>query len=109
MDEIGPLPGIQLPVMVFRKALQDMLAEPRSVSSIARELGLTRGDIEDDMRHLIRSAAAAGHTVSIRPARCRTCGFVFGEEKLSKPGKCPRCRGTRLFEPMIQITPRKPE
>jgi predicted Zn-ribbon and HTH transcriptional regulator len=91
---------------VFRKDLLSILsAEPRSVSSIARELGLKRGDVEDDLRHALRSARAAGHRVTVIPARCRSCGFTFGEEKLSKPGKCPACRGTRLFEAQIKIDP----
>jgi hypothetical protein len=37
------------------------------------------------------------------PARCRSCGFTFDERKLSKPGKCPSCRGTRLYEPQVLI------
>lgn len=91
--------------MAFRKdLLKTLSAQPRSVSSIARELGLTRGDIEDDFRHLIRSARAAGLRVTIEPARCRSCGFTFGEDKLSKPGKCPMCRGTRLYEPQVSIS-----
>jgi len=90
--------------MAFRKDLIALLgAGPRSVSSLARELGLRRGDVEDDLRHAIRSARAAGHRVEILPARCRACGFTFGEEKLAKPGKCPACRGTRIFEPQVQI------
>lgn len=77
--------------------------EPRSVSRLARELGLSRGDVEDDLRHMIRSARAVGHRVVIVPARCRACGFTFGEEKLSKPGKCPECRESRIFEAQIGI------
>ncbi|HEY3042705.1 MAG TPA: hypothetical protein VGJ39_01695 [Vicinamibacterales bacterium] len=91
---------------MFRKDLVALLAvEPRSVSSIARELGLRRGDVEEDLRHALRSARAAGHEILIVPARCRSCGFTFDEEKLSKPGKCPACRGTRLYEPQISIRP----
>ena len=52
---------------------------------------------------MIRSARAAGHRIIIEPARCRSCGFVFSEDKLIKPGKCPACRGTRLFEAQIWI------
>ena len=92
--------------MTVRKELIQLLSEqPRSVSSLARDLGLKRGDVEDDLRHAIRSARAAGHRVAILPARCRTCGFTFGEEKLSKPGKCPACRGTRLYEAQISVGP----
>jgi len=90
--------------MAFRKQLLDVLAaEPRTASSLARELGLHRRDIEDDLRHLVRSARAAGHRVIVEPARCKSCGFTFGEEKLSKPGKCPQCRSTWLFEPLLRI------
>ena len=89
---------------MFRKDLINLLStQPRSVSSLARELGLRRGDIEDDLGHAIRSARAAGHRVAIQPAQCRTCGFVFGEDKLSKPGRCPACRGTRLYEAQIRV------
>jgi predicted Zn-ribbon and HTH transcriptional regulator len=90
--------------MALRKDLMAKLtAQPRSVSSLARELGLTRHDVEDDLRHMIRSARAAGHRVVIEPARCRSCGFVFGEEKLSKPSRCPQCRESRIFEAQISI------
>jgi predicted Zn-ribbon and HTH transcriptional regulator len=90
--------------VVFRRNLIELLShEPRSVSSIARELGLRRGDVEDDLKHALRSARAAGHRIEILPARCKACDFVFGEDKLVKPGRCPACRGTRLFEPMVRV------
>jgi hypothetical protein len=87
-----------------RRQLLDLLTvEPRSVSSLARELGLTRRDLEDDLQHMIRSARAAGHRIVVVPARCRACGFVFDENRLSKPGKCPACRESRIFEPQIGV------
>ena len=90
--------------MTFRRDLVKILsAQPRSASSIARELGLDRRDVEDELRHAIRSARAAGHTVVIEPAKCKQCGFVFGEDRLAKPGKCPECKGTRLFEAQISV------
>ena len=89
---------------MFRKNLIELLSnEPRSASSIAREMGLRRGDVEADLRHALRSAAAAGHTIEIIPARCKDCGFTFGEDRLVKPGRCPSCRGSRLFEPLIRV------
>jgi len=91
------------PVTVRRDIAQILTTGPRSVSALARELGLDRRDAEDDLRHAIRSARAAGHEVVVEPARCKQCGFLFGEDKLSKPGKCPSCRGTRIFEAQIRI------
>jgi hypothetical protein len=90
--------------IVFRKDLLGLLGDqPRSISWLARELGLKRADIADDLSHAIRSARAAGHQVEVIPSRCRSCGFTFDGQKLSKPGKCPSCKGTRLFEPQIWI------
>ena len=89
---------------MYRRALIELLSyEPRSVSSIARELGLCRGDVEDDLQHALRSARAAGHHVEVVPPRCKACDFVFTGNRLVKPSRCPACKGTRLFEPMIMI------
>ena len=91
--------------MTVRRQLIELLSrEPRSVSSLARELGVTRGNLEEDLRHALRSARAAGHRIEVLPARCKTCGFAFDAAKLSKPGRCPSCKGTRLFEPMIRLS-----
>ena len=89
--------------MTLRRQLRDVLEAPRTVSWLARELGLRRGDVEEDLRHAIRSARAAGEQVVIEPAKCKQCGFVFDGERLSKPSKCPECRGTRIFEPLVSI------
>ena len=89
--------------MTLRRQLRDVLVAPRTVSSIARELRLRRGDVEDDLRHAIRSARTAGEQVQIEPARCKQCGFLFDPEKLSKPSKCPACRSTRIHEPLVSI------
>ena len=92
--------------MTVRKDLLALLSsQPRSVSSLAHQLGFTRGEVEEDLRHALRSARAAGHQVTVIPARCRSCGFTFDQQRLSKPGKCPACRGTRLYEPQIFSAP----
>ena len=88
---------------IRREILERLAGQSRSVSSLARELGLKRGDVEEDVRHALRSAEAAGYRVEILPARCRSCGFTFDTRKLAKPSKCPQCRGTRLFEPQIRL------
>jgi predicted Zn-ribbon and HTH transcriptional regulator len=89
---------------MFRKQLLDLLTEePRSVSRLARELGLPRGDVEDDLRHIIRTARADGRQVTILPARCRSCGFTFGVDRLAKPGRCPSCKQSRILEAQISV------
>ena len=89
--------------MTVRQQIAEMLRQPRTSSSIAHELKLTRDEVEDHLKHLLRSARTAEQDVRIEPARCRSCGYTFSQDKISKPGKCPECRGTRLYEPLIQI------
>jgi transcriptional regulator len=88
----------------LRHQIGSMLTQPRTISSIAHELGVTRPDVEDHVRHLLKSARGIGRRVVVEPARCRSCGFTFDESKLTKPGKCPDCKGTHLYEPLIQIS-----
>jgi predicted Zn-ribbon and HTH transcriptional regulator len=41
----------------------------------------------------------------VTPATCRDCHFVFHKRtRLTRPGKCPLCRSTRLSEPMFSLT-----
>jgi transcriptional regulator len=88
----------------IRRQLIELLShEPRSTSALAQQLGLRRGDVEDDLRHAVRSAIASGHRVQVIPARCKDCGFLFAEDRLTKPSRCPSCKGSRLFEPLIRL------
>ena len=78
--------------------------EPRVIAQadLVRDggfLGLHRA-----LQRLARQGALDG--IVIDPARCRSCGFIFAEDKLVKPGKCPACRGTRMYEAQIRIDPR---
>lgn len=89
---------------MFRKDLLDLLhGAPRSVADIAQLLELEPKDVEDDLRHLLRSVKHSGYRVVLTPARCRHCGFVFHKDKLGKPGKCPRCRETWISPPLVHI------
>jgi transcriptional regulator len=89
--------------VTVRQKIADLLKQPRTISSIAHELKLTREEVEDHLKHLLRSARAAKQDVRIEPARCRSCGYTFSAEKISKPGKCPECKSTQLYEPLIHI------
>lgn len=89
--------------VTLRRQLLVLLADqPRSASSMARELGIRRQDVEEELRHAIRSAQAGGHVIDVLPARCKSCDFVFGPDRLLKPGRCPVCKGSRIVEAMIR-------
>ncbi len=89
---------------MFRRDLIDLLqGRPRSVAELAEMLEATPREVEDDLRHLLKSLRHEPYRAVIEPARCRKCGFVFRADKLRKPGKCPRCRATWIEAPRVRI------
>ncbi len=91
--------------VVNRRQLLDALGPtPRSLSDLAAQFGVSRKDIEDTLPHIVRSARAAGRGLVIVPARCRQCDFTFDESRLTRPGRCPQCRGVSLHEPLVGTT-----
>jgi len=60
----------------------------------------------NSIHHLLRSLKKSPYRAVVTPARCRKCGFCFHDDKLHKPGKCPRCRETWISEPLIEIRER---
>ena len=89
---------------MFRKNLIEMLlGNPMTVSQISRLVDESPGRVTDDLNHLLRSLKHTDYKAVVEPARCRTCGFEFSKEKLTKPSKCPECRSTWLIEPKIGV------
>ena len=90
--------------MPFRKELLELLrAQPMSLAELARLLDASPKQVEDDLRHLVRSLKHEKSRLVVTPARCRHCGFHFQKDKLHKPGKCPQCHGTWIQEPLLEI------
>jgi len=89
---------------MFRRDLIAILEErPISLKELALLLDCPPRDLENDLKHLFRSLRNGPSSPAITPARCRKCGFLFEEHKLHKPGKCPRCKGTWISEPLIAL------
>lgn len=76
---------------------------PRSVSELAEVLQTHPRTVAEDLQHLLRSLKHRPERPVITPARCRHCGFVFRHDRLTKPSKCPRCKGSWISEPLIAI------
>lgn len=92
---------------MFRKDLITLLqGNPLGLKDIADLLEMTPRDVEDDVRHLIKSLKHSQYRLNITPAQCRKCAFVFQREKLHKPGKCPQCHASWIREPLLEIKKR---
>ena len=89
---------------MFRKELIEiLLGNPMTVNQIARLVDESLSRVADDLNHLFRSLKHTEYKAIVEPARCRSCGFEFSGEKLTKPSKCPECHSTWVLEPKIGI------
>mgnify|MGYP002147525003 CR=1 FL=1 len=89
--------------MTVRAAL---LAELRHGPITARELSarvrIPERDVAEHLEHIVRSLHKDRGKESLRtePPSCLDCGFVFRKrERLTRPGACPKCRGTHIEPP----------
>ena len=89
---------------MFRKDLIPMLLEhPMTVPEIARFADQTVKDTVEDLEHLLQSLKHTEYKPVVEVAECKKCGFQFGDDKLRKPGKCPKCKGSWITEPRIKL------
>ena len=89
---------------MYRKDLIPLLlGHPRTVHELSHLLEEKITDMDQDLKHLLKSLKHMPYHAVIEPAKCKDCGFVFHHEKLHKPGKCPRCKGTWISDPQISI------
>lgn len=92
---------------MFRKALAEFLTgEPITVAELARAAGVPVKEVALDLTHLARSLKRTDRRLVVTPATCRKCAFAFGEDKLTRPGKCPMCKGTWITEPRVAVRQR---
>jgi len=89
---------------MFRRDLVPLLLDKKmSLSEIARAVREKPKDVMEALAHLAKSSRHGDYELVMDPAECRKCGFEFGTDKFSKPGKCPKCRSTWIFEPLIGV------
>ena len=82
----------------IRSALREALrAGPLGAHELSARVGISEKDVAGHLEHLARSLRQGGERLVVDPARCLGCGFAFKERtRLSKPSRCPLCKGQRL-------------
>jgi hypothetical protein len=54
--------------------------------------------------HVERSVASSGGKFIVTPSQCQLCGYVFeARRRLTRPGRCPACRRSKLQNPSFRI------
>jgi predicted Zn-ribbon and HTH transcriptional regulator len=90
---------------VRREILAVLQDQTLSAKEISGEVHISEKDVFEHLAHIERSAHATGHQLTVIPAECLKCGFVFRKrERLKKPGRCPVCKGEQIQEPLFLIS-----
>lgn len=82
----------------IRQDLADLLRERAlDAKDISRALSIREKEVFAHLEHIARSITADGYRLKINPCQCLSCGYIFKDRKrFSRPGKCPKCRHTRI-------------
>jgi len=102
-----PREAIVPPAMhdTIRQAIIEALHEgPCSARELSAAAGTPEREVPFHLEHIRKSITLSGQRLIVTPAQCKKCGFVFSKrEKLTRPGKCPVCKGESLREPRFMI------
>jgi predicted Zn-ribbon and HTH transcriptional regulator len=75
-----------------------------SARDLSQTLHIQEKEVYDHLSHISRSLVSRRQKLVIIPSECLQCGYVFKERKrLTRPSRCPRCRGERIEEPKYQV------
>jgi predicted Zn-ribbon and HTH transcriptional regulator len=89
--------------MFRRDLIPVLLGQRMNLSELSRTIGEKPKDVIDALKHLAQSSRHGQYELVVTPAECRKCGFEFDPEKFSRPGKCPKCKGTWIYEPLFEM------
>jgi predicted Zn-ribbon and HTH transcriptional regulator len=89
-----------------RQRIKDLLfLTPLSAGRIAEIIGMSERQVEDHLRHIVKTVAQ-DRTLKfiLDPPTCKDCDFVFRDRsRLTRPSRCPRCHSEAITEPRYSI------
>jgi len=100
----APIPNERVDTLrqALRQALE--LRESMTLRDLSTLCGIAEHDLPRHLEHLRKSLRREGMRITIEPSICLECDFRFSKrERFARPGRCPRCRKTRISQPMVTL------
>ena len=89
---------------VRQEIIAALLEGPCSARELSSAVGISEREVPAHLEHIRKSITSSEQRLTVIPAECKKCGFVFSKrEKLKRPGKCPVCKGESIREPRFMI------
>ncbi|OIP41129.1 MAG: hypothetical protein AUK25_06265 [Desulfobacteraceae bacterium CG2_30_51_40] len=88
-----------------RQRIMNILRHENLTSKeISKRISITQKEVIRHLPNVAKSLSSKGFSLNIEKPQCLDCGFMFRERsRFSKPGHCPRCKGTRITEPSFSV------
>ena len=93
------------PLQTIRQQILDLLQlGPIGARELSQALHQSEQEIYAHLAHIGQTAQTRGHRLLIDPPCCLACGYLFKDRKrVTPPGHCPECRGTRFSRPRYHL------
>ena len=81
-------------MQTIRQEIIDLLSrQEMGVRQLSGQVGIQEKEVIEHLSHIARSLAVKGKKLTIRPAECLLCGYVFEKrQRFTRPGRCPCCK-----------------
>ena len=92
-------------VETIRRRIISLLMEDELTSlELSQRLRISEKEVLIHLPHIKSTVEARKGRFVVTPARCLECDFPFEDRRrLSKPGRCPRCKGEHIADPRYHI------
>lgn len=89
----------------LRRSIIELLSEKElSAREISAAVSIREKEVFDHLAHIEKSLQAQKRRLVVTPAQCLSCDYVFTDRRrLSKPGRCPRCKNEHLADPLYLV------
>jgi predicted Zn-ribbon and HTH transcriptional regulator len=90
-----------------RQRLMRWLARSEySFEDLRTALEIPARELEEELRHVEKSARGQGLRLRVREPACRDCGFAFPgrtRKHFHPPSRCPKCKSQRIEPPSFRV------
>lgn len=92
-------------MQTIRQEMMELLFQREHAAiDLSQLLRIREKDVYEHLDHIRRSMGSQGKKLTVTPARCLECYYTFEtRRRLSKPGRCPRCRGEHIEDPKYRV------
>ena len=92
-------------MQTIRQKIIDLLSlQEMDARQLSAQVGIREKEVAEHLLNITRSLAARSIKLTIRPAECLLCGYVFeNRRRFTRPGRCPHCKKSHLLSPTFYI------